>query len=382
MQAQLPLRRMLKVQHMPNSRQASSDVTSMDATCCVRPHSCQSSVERVIRRAENFQCLERAVTSEPGGRPAYGEQMAKYFRLPNARSLVIRPPSKPQLAITRLVSEVGLPECTGSIPPERAFVVSVHLTPAAEQGCDIWVNDRHTHIRDWPAGGVGIYDLESNPGTRNRGPVDWVHYHVPRALLDMFTDDAEATRIRTLECTHGKVDPVLHQMTQMILPSVESHQSFSELFLDYFRLLFCAHVAHSYAPAFGTISRYRGGLAPWQQRRATELLAGHLDGSVRLATLAGECGLSASHFARSFRQSFGTSPHNYLIRQRVERAKQLLSDSRCPLSDVALHTGFADQAAFSRTFKAVVGSSPGQWRREAQHRRSNLIVMSSAAVAS
>ena len=74
------------------------------------------------------------MTSEPGGRPAYGEQMAKYFRLPNARSLVIRPPSKPQLVITRLVSEVGLPERTGSIPPERAFVVSVHLTPAAEQG--------------------------------------------------------------------------------------------------------------------------------------------------------------------------------------------------------------------------------------------------------
>jgi AraC family transcriptional regulator len=125
----------------------------------------------------------------------------------------------------------------------------------------------------------------------------------------------------------------LHQMTGMMLPSVDSPQSFSELFLDYFRLLFCAHLAHTYAPSFCTGREYRGGLAPWQQRRATELLAEHLDGSLRLATLAFECGLSVSHFAKSFRQSFRTSPHRYLILQRVERAKALLVDSACPLSD-------------------------------------------------
>jgi len=112
---------------------------------------------------------------------------------------------------------------------------------------------------------------------------------------------------------------------------------------------------------------HRGGLAPWQRRRAAELLASHLDGSIRLATLARECGLSVSHFARSFRQSFGTSAHRYLMRQRVEKSKELLTRSHRPLSEVALDAGFADQAAFSRTFKAMVGSSPGQWRRQAEH---------------
>jgi AraC family transcriptional regulator len=158
-------------------------------------------------------------------------------------------------------------------------------------------------------------------------------------------------------------------MTEMMLPSVDSPQSFSELFLDYFRLLFCAHVAHTYAPSFGARREYRGGLAPWQKRRATELLAEHLDGALSLATLASECGLSVSHFAKAFRQSFRTSPHRYLILQRVEKAKALLARSACPLSELALHTGFADQAAFSRTFGAVVGIPPGQWRRQAQHQR-------------
>ena len=77
------------------------------------------------------------MTSEFDRRPAYGEQMAKYFRLARAPSLVIRPASKPQIAITHLVSALGLPERTASIPPERAFVISIHLTPAAQRGCDL-----------------------------------------------------------------------------------------------------------------------------------------------------------------------------------------------------------------------------------------------------
>jgi hypothetical protein len=125
--------------------------------------------------------------------------MAKYFRLPNARSLVIRPTSNPQLAITRLVSRIGLPERTTGIPPETAFEVSVHLTPAGERGCEIWVDDRYSRIGHWPSGGVGIYDLESNPRTRNRGPVDWVHYHVPRALCDAFSRSLTPEEIAELD---------------------------------------------------------------------------------------------------------------------------------------------------------------------------------------
>jgi AraC family transcriptional regulator len=296
--------------------------------------------------------------------PAYGAQMANYFRLPKAPSLVIRPAAKPPVAITRLVSDVGLPERTSSIPVERAFVISVHLTPASERGCEIWVDDRYSCIKSWPAGGVGIYDLESNPRTRNRGPIDWVHYHLPRATFDAVTDDMEVSRIRTLESLHGKVDPVLHQLTQLILPSLSAPLTFSRLFLDYFRLLFCAHVAQKYAPSFDVVSRPRGGLAPWQKRRVMELFNEHVDGSLGLPALAGQCGLSVSHFARAFRQSFGTPPHQYLVLQRVELAKALLSGSARPLSQVAQQSGFSDQASFSRTFKAVVGTTPGQWRRQ------------------
>jgi AraC family transcriptional regulator len=308
------------------------------------------------------------VPPESEARPAYGDQMARYFRLAEAPTLVIRPPSKPQIAVTRLTSDAGLPERTAGIPAEKAFVVSVHLTPASKQGCEIWVDDRHFRIMEWPVGGVGIYDLESNPRTRNQGPVDWVHYYVPRATFDAFTDDLGAASIQTLECTHGTADPVLHRLTQAVVPPLDRAQTFSELFLDHFRLLFCAHVVERYAPAFGPVSSYRGGLAPWQKRRATELLREHLDGSLRLANLAQDCGLSVSHFTRAFRQSFGMSAHRYLVLQRIDRAKALLSDVGCPLSHLALQAGFSDQTSFCRTFKAVVGTSPGRWRRQSKSR--------------
>src|SRR5271156_5770914 len=150
------------------------------------------------------------------GSAAYGGQMARYFRLGSAESLVISPPRKPPLAITHLVSSVGLPEQTSSIPSERAFVVSMHLTPASDRGCDIWVDDKHSRIPVWPSGGVGIYDLESNPRTRNPSAVDWVHYHLPRCTLDAFTDDAERPRIQHLRCDYGSVDRILRQMTQIV----------------------------------------------------------------------------------------------------------------------------------------------------------------------
>jgi AraC family transcriptional regulator len=305
------------------------------------------------------------MTGEPQKPAAYGGQMAKYFRLGNAPSFVICPPSKPRIAMTRLASPNGLPDQTAAIPSEKAFIVSVHLTPASDQGCEIWVDDRYSRIAIWPAGGVGIYDLQANPRARNRGPVDWIHYHVPRSTLDVFTDDAQLPSIESLRCQHGIFDPVLHQMTRMMLPSLTAPQAFCELFLDHFRLLFCAHLTQRYAPSLGAVQTYRGGLAPWQKRRMIERLRENLDGRIGLADLAHECGLSVSHFTRSFRRSFGTSAHRYLILQRIEKAKSLLLKSGSALSDVAQQTGFSDQASFSRTFNAVVGTPPGHWRRKA-----------------
>ena len=139
------------------------------------------------------------------------------------------------------------------------------------------------------------------------------------------------------------------------------------------------HVAQTYGGMRPVARPARGGLAPWQERRAKEVLSANLDGGVPLKEVARECRLSVSHFSRAFRRTMGVAPHNWLVTRRIEVAKEKLRYSRLSLSDVALACGFADQSHLTRVFTGMVGVSPGAWRRaldghqaeEAQRSRSN-----------
>jgi AraC-like DNA-binding protein len=111
----------------------------------------------------------------------------------------------------------------------------------------------------------------------------------------------------------------------------------------------------------------RGGLAPWQVKRAKEILCANLDGRVALKEVARECRLSVSHFSRAFRRSMGVAPHNWLLTRRVELAKEQLRGGRLSLLDVALACGFADQSHLTRVFTRMVGVSPGAWRRALEY---------------
>ena len=106
-------------------------------------------------------------------------------------------------------------------------------------------------------------------------------------------------------------------------------------------------------------NRRRGGLAPWQVKRACERLDSDLGGKLSLQQIAAEFDLSVSHFSRAFRISTGLPPHQWLLRQRVKAAKQLMTVRDLPLSEIAISAGFANQSHFTRVFSAAVGVSPG-----------------------
>jgi AraC family transcriptional regulator len=107
-----------------------------------------------------------------------------------------------------------------------------------------------------------------------------------------------------------------------------------------------------------------GALAPWQcvkvRRHVDENLASRLS-TLDLARLAR---LSASHFARAFKVSFGRAPHAYIISRRVARAQRLLLTTDLPLCEIALICGMADQAHLSRLFRRATGQPPSAWRRQ------------------
>src|SRR3954447_20990527 len=73
-------------------------------------------------------------------------------------------------------------------------------------------------------------------------------------------------------------------------------------------------------------------------------------------------GVSAAHFARSFKQAFGLPPHRYLLTRRIERATALLRDTDLPITDIAFQTGWSSLGTFGRTFRDVTGESPGELR--------------------
>jgi AraC family transcriptional regulator len=110
-------------------------------------------------------------------------------------------------------------------------------------------------------------------------------------------------------------------------------------------------------------SQIRGGLAPWQIRKLTTYIDTNLDRTITTRCLAEVARLSSFHFCRAFRDSFGHSPHAYVIRRRMERAQGLMLTTNASLGQIAADCGLADQAHFNKLFRKFAGASPGAWRR-------------------
>jgi len=109
---------------------------------------------------------------------------------------------------------------------------------------------------------------------------------------------------------------------------------------------------------------YRGGLAPARLRRVTELVHAKIEEELSLEEMAQSAGLSTAHFSQMFRKSTGESPHQFVLRQRLERAKEMLREAEPRVLDVAVACGFKTQQHFARVFRRMCGASPTEYRHE------------------
>ena len=96
--------------------------------------------------------------------------------------------------------------------------------------------------------------------------------------------------------------------------------------------------------------------------RVLDYIEANLEGDLSIERMAAIACLSRFHFARSFRQAVGQSPHRYVSGKRLERAKALLMHGDRPLVDIALALSFSSQANFTRAFRQATGQAPGQYR--------------------
>jgi AraC family transcriptional regulator len=140
--------------------------------------------------------------------------------------------------------------------------------------------------------------------------------------------------------------------------------SAGELFVDCIEIA----LANLLLTSFNTVAPRsiprKGGMAPRVLRRVVEFMQANIDKQISLKELADCAGLGLSHFSFQFRASTNQSPHQYMLRLRVERSKELLADSSLSVLDVGLEVGFSNQRHFATVFRNSVGVTPSVYRTQ------------------
>jgi len=136
------------------------------------------------------------------------------------------------------------------------------------------------------------------------------------------------------------------------------------LFLDSLEQAMAVTLVNGHAVRHRPVQVYRGGLGTVRLQRVKELIHAKMQGDLSLEEMAQSVGLSTAHFARMFRKSTGETPHQFVLRQRLERAKSMLGAPDARVLDVALACGFKTQQHFAEVFRNFWRVSPTQYRRE------------------
>ena len=297
---------------------------------------------------------------------AYGQRLGERFRIENAPAIVTRALRPADIAVTEVRCDNPLPAMSGSIPLEDAFLVGLHFRDVPNR--EYWEGGRRASVCDLRAGEISLCDLKRGPSALLDKPYHTLIFYLPRAALDTIADDANAPLIRDLSYEPGVVvnDVTISSLGNLLLPALSYPDQANPLFVEHVLLAVGVHVAQTYGGMRPMSRPVRGGLAPWQERRARETLRASIKRSVTLKEVAQECGLSVGYFSHAFRRTLGVSPHKWLIEQRVVLSKEKMRDDRLSLSDVAMECGFSDQSHLTRAFRQTVGVSPGVWRRALQ----------------
>ena len=295
-------------------------------------------------------------------RSALVSRFGEHFEKQDAPTLVSQNLMKGSVTVIQIGCETNLGVCK-LMPPEDAFAVGLNTRECA--AFDYSVEGMPVVQTSVRAGDVMIHDMNRDPICDVHSPFRTLMFYLTRKTLIEIAYSASAPQIGGLQVGAGLAvfDPVMSQLGAALLPAFERPDEACGLFVDHVLVAASMHIAYVYGHMRNASIPIRGGLAPWQERRAKEILSANLDGEISVNSLAMECGLSVGHFARAFRQSTGVAPHRWLLAQRVEKAKGLLLNSSLSLVDIAFNCGFADQSHFTRAFTRATQISPGAWRR-------------------
>lgn len=230
---------------------------------------------------------------------------------------------------------------------------------------DLWLDGKHRRIDAVPRSTMHFLNLDAHCEARLGPTFDSINVQIPRAALRAFAEMSGSPKADSLQigAEWSTIDPVVNILLPGLHFALSDPDGASRLVQEHLTFALIAHLATAYGTMKTDPALMPGRLAPWQVRRAKELLTADLTREVSLADISMSCRLSPSHFSRVFKATTGLSPFAWRQWYRIEVAKQMLRQPENRLAEIALACGFADQSHFTRAFARQTGATPDNWRR-------------------
>lgn len=260
------------------------------------------------------------------------------------------------------LEQVQLP--AGWETPEHTpqqHVIVVHLIQ--EMGLERQLGDRRQQENIVP-GDVMLLPANVNHSTTSRQPGDALLLTLaPETLSHNLQELVDPSQLELIP-HFAQPDPLIYQVGRAIKNELETYGSYSRLFAESAALMLSVHLLRQYSTQSPNIQYYSDGLSRRELSQVIDYINNYLDQDLSLTTLANLVGMSPPYFSSLFKRVTGLTPHQYVIRCRVERARQLLLTTRLSVTEIARRVGFAHQSHLSRHFKRHFGVTPKVMRSQ------------------
>jgi AraC family transcriptional regulator len=208
-----------------------------------------------------------------------------------------------------------------------------------------------------PPRGVHLVPADAPHRARWHQPAEWITLLLAPSIVNAAAGGLGPVELRPAIAVD---EPVIAELLFALRDEARARNPGGRLYAEALASAIAAQLVRKYAE---TRPPHRGGLPASKLRIVVRYIHEHLEMDLALHGLADVAGMNVHGFVRSFRQSTGLPPHQYVLRQRIERAKALLHDSLLSIAEVALRTGFANQSNFTTAFRRLTSVTPSAWRR-------------------
>ena len=186
---------------------------------------------------------------------------------------------------------------------------------------------------------------------------------LPEAIAQIDPDVVNSDLVELIPTfAKAKPDPLIYGIGMALKQSLENNSGKDGFYIEHLSNTIYAHLLQHYCTRQVRFKGCAGGLSSLKLKQTIEYINDNLDKGIKLKDLASEINISQYYFSRLFRESIGISPHQYIIKQRVEKAKMLLVNTQLPLADLALQCGFSSQSQMTTHFRKLVGTTPKKYR--------------------